>query len=71
MKQRLEGPVHLRKERKEKTTVQKDHGQMVYSSHTHPDPFHHEADVANAHEVCALVDGIDGLHMAGDLRGKP
>ena len=49
-----------------KTTVQ-----MVYSSYTHPDPLHHEADVANAHEVRALVDGIDGLHMAGDLRMKP
>lgn len=36
---------------------------------THPDSFHHEADVADAHEVGALVDGVNGLDMAGDLRG--
>lgn len=36
---------------------------------THPDSFHHEADVADAHEVGALVDGVDGLDVAGDLRG--
>lgn len=34
---------------------------------TYPDSFHHEADVTNAHEVCALIDGINGLHMTGDL----
>lgn len=37
---------------------------------THPDSFHHEADVADAHEVGALVDGVDGLDVAGDLRGR-
>lgn len=37
---------------------------------THPDSFHHEADVADAHEVGALVDGVNGLDMAGDLRGQ-
>lgn len=37
---------------------------------THPDSLHHEADVADAHEVGALVDGVDGLDVAGDLRGR-
>lgn len=37
---------------------------------THPDSFHHEADVADSHEVGALVDGVDGLDVAGDLRGR-
>lgn len=35
---------------------------------THPDPFHHEADVANAHEVCALIDSINRFDMTGDLK---
>lgn len=39
----------------------------LYEEKTHSDPFHHEADVANAHEVSALVDGIDGSDMTGDL----
>lgn len=38
--------------------------------HAHPDPFHHEADVSDAHEVCALVNGVDGSYMTGDLRRK-
>lgn len=37
---------------------------------THPDSFHHEADVANAHEVGPLIDGIDGLDMTGDLKER-
>ena len=37
---------------------------------THPDPFHHEADVTDAHEVCGLIDGVDSLHVAGDLQRK-
>lgn len=37
---------------------------------TDPDSFHHEADVADAHEVGALVDGVDGLDVAGDLRRR-
>lgn len=35
---------------------------------THPDSFHHETDVSDAHEVGALVDGVDGFDVAGDLR---
>lgn len=35
---------------------------------TYPDPFHHEADVVNAHKVCALIDGINGLDMTGYLK---
>lgn len=37
---------------------------------THSDSFNHEADVADAHEICSLVDGVYGFHMAGDLQGK-
>lgn len=40
---------------------------QVTESETYPDPFHHEADVADAHEVRALIDGINGLDVAGDL----
>lgn len=34
----------------------------------HPDPLHHEADVADVLELGALVDGVDGLDVAGDLK---
>lgn len=37
---------------------------------THPDPFHHETDVANAHEVCTLIDGINSFDMTGDLKQR-
>lgn len=37
-------------------------------SNTHPDSFHHEADVADALKVCALIDGVDGFHVTGNLR---
>lgn len=37
-------------------------------SNTHPDSFHHEADVADALKVCALIYGVDGLHMTGNLQ---
>lgn len=37
---------------------------------THPDPFNHEADVSDAHEVCGLVNGVYGLYVAGDLQRK-
>lgn len=37
-------------------------------TNTHSDPFHHEADVANTHEVCTLINSINGLHMTGDLK---
>lgn len=40
---------------------------QVAESETYPDPFHHEADVADAHEVRALIDGVNGLDVAGDL----
>lgn len=33
----------------------------------HPDPFHHEANVSNAHEISGLVNGVNGLYMAGNL----
>ena len=65
MRQRHEGPAHL-------TRIHSETPQFKwFTAHTHPDPLHHEADVANAHEVRALVDSIDGFHMAGDLRRKP
>lgn len=35
----------------------------------HPYSLDHEADIADAHEICALVDGIDGLDVIGDLSG--
>lgn len=34
----------------------------------HPDPFHHEADVADVLELGALIDGVDGLDVTGDLK---
>jgi len=40
----------------------------AYQHRTHPDPFHHEADVADPNKVCALIDGIDGLDVTGDLK---
>lgn len=36
---------------------------------THPDSFHHEADVTYALEVRALVNGVNSLYVAGDLQG--
>lgn len=34
---------------------------------THLDSFNHEANVSDAHEVCGLVNGVNSLHMAGNL----
>lgn len=31
---------------------------------TNQDPFDHKPDVSDAHEVCGLVNGVDGLYMA-------
>lgn len=36
-------------------------------TYTYPDPLDHKADVADALEVCALIDRVDGLHVTGDL----
>lgn len=35
---------------------------------THPDSFHHEADVADVLELGPLIDGINGLDVTGDLK---
>lgn len=40
----------------------------VPSTETHPDSFHHEADVADVLELGALVDGINSLDVTGDLK---
>lgn len=40
------------------------------SSLNHLDSFNHEANVSDAHEVSGLVNGVDGLHMAGYLWRK-
>lgn len=37
---------------------------------TNPNSLHHEADVSNALKVCDLVNGVDGLYMAGNLQRK-
>lgn len=42
--------------------------QTPLKKETHPDPLHHEADVANVLELGALIDGVDGLHVTGDLK---
>lgn len=41
--------------------------QILSRDPTYLDPFNHEADVSDAHEVGGLVNGVDGLYMAGDL----
>lgn len=42
-------------------------GKHFPPTETHPDSLHHEADVANVLELGALVDGVNGLDVAGDL----
>lgn len=43
---------------------------QIWSHLTNPNSLHHEADVSNALEVCGLVNGVDGLYMAGNLQKK-
>lgn len=50
--------------------MNKDTGQrqtFAFTMETHSDSLDHEADVANVLELGALVDGIDGLDVTGDL----
>lgn len=37
---------------------------------THPYPLDHKADVADAHEVCSLVDGIYSLDVTRNLKQR-
>lgn len=54
--------------RKKRKAQHKDNHSRRYP--TNPNSLHHEADVSNALEVCDLVDGVEGLYMAGNLQRK-
>lgn len=50
------------------SATQRDKRKPLPEGETHPDSFHHEADVADVLELGALVDGINGLDVTGDLK---
>lgn len=51
-----------------KSAKTKGNVQPFPEAETHPDSFHHEADVADVLELGPLIDGINGLDVTGDLK---
>lgn len=46
------------------------HARTHLNDSTHPNSFHHEADISDAQKVCDLVNRVDRLHVTGDLKKR-